>query len=67
MLAASNTGGNYPNLGGANFGLGNIGNLGGFLSKGSAAGNLNASAYISNASDLIRGFKSSQSIPIVCS
>jgi len=58
--------GNYPNLGNANFGLGNIGSLGSYLSKGTNAV-LNVSAYASNTSDLIRGFKSSQSIPVVTS
>ena len=68
-------GGNNYNMGvGANFGLGAIGNLAGlgggsYLTKGAAintSGNI-SSAYATNASDLIRGFKSSQSIPVVTS
>ena len=63
-------GGNNYNMGGAtNFGLGAIGNLAGlgggsYLTKGEAintSGNI-SSAYATNASDLIRGFKSSQSL-----
>lgn len=72
-------GGNYPNMGGANFGLGgcigSLANFGGYLgSKGGnnintsgTIGATNMSAYATNASDLIRGFKSSQSIPVVTS
>ena len=82
LAAGHNTaapGGNYPNLGGANFGLGGIGslaNFGGYLgskggnninTSGTMIGAPNMSAYATNASDLIRGFKSSQSIPVVSS
>ena len=67
-VAGPGTNNNY-NMGGANFGLGaigNLGNLGGYLTKnGNASSNM--SAYATNASDLIRGFKSSQSIPVVTS
>lgn len=69
---ASSQSNNY-NLGQANFcGLGAIGNLSNlnYLTKNSAAVNAknsNMSAYATNASDLIRGFKSSQSIPVVTS
>ena len=61
---------NNYNMGGANFGLGSIGtlnNLGAsYLTKNGNTGS-NMSAYATNASDLIRGFKSSQSIPVVTS
>ena len=70
--AASASSNNY-NMGGANFGLGAIGNLanlgGNYLTKGNVmntSGSI-SSAYATNASDLIRGFKSSQSIPVVTS
>ena len=64
---------NYSTHVAGNFGLGTVsGNLtnfgGGFLSaKGMGHNASNMSAYVTNASDLIRGFKSSQSIPIVTS
>ena len=48
------------NYAGGNFGLGaigSLGNFGGMLYKGSG-NNPNMSAYATNASDLIRGFKS---------
>lgn len=59
---------NNYNLGGANFGLGAITHFGNFAggyvgAKGNFANNI--SAYATNASDLLRGFKSSQSIPII--
>ena len=73
----SNLSKNGYNMGSANFGLGAIGNLAGlvgsggsYLNKGASvintSGNIQ-SAYATNASDLIRGFKSSQSIPVVTS
>jgi len=63
---------NNYNLGGANFGLGAITSLGnfggGYLgAKGNGTVASNMSAYATNASDLLRGFKSSQSIPIIAS
>ena len=62
--AASSSSNNY-NMGGANFcGLGAVGNLAnlGYLNKNGAtinANNNNISAYATNASDLLKGFKSS--------
>ena len=77
---------NNFNFGGANFGLGaigNLGNFGGYLGKGASntVNNSNMSAYAmgggssttaglvgnSTASELLRGFKSSQSIPVMTS
>ena len=65
---------NYSTHLAGNFGLGtvsgnNLTNFGaGFLgAKGMGHNASNMSAYVTNASDLIRGFKSSQSIPVVTS
>ena len=48
--------------------IGTLGNFAGYVGKGSGhtISGL-SSAYATNASDLIRGFKSSQSIPVVSS